>query len=584
MRNNTMNIEDIRSQVQQLIQQNANIEVTTNTKHKISGIYMIYIDNFSSETIVPIYIGRSVDVQKRYKEHLEEVLALNRLSSEEYHKYFFSKSYSFYEGKFKSSKIFKYMIEQKCTMKDFRMVVLEEVEKDSLVEKEQEHFRKLQPSFFGFNQLDSFLKLLDIHVSKTEMTTPNIKEFLRILLEDVRTISINYSYGYTRFNFEHSFPKDFFQTLKERDLISDETFFDYEEVRCELEKLEKQFNIDFERNEVKKELEVMDDKIRKLEKLKIRTFEAGEEAKTALRNQITEKFKGLDMYKNKIPINNFVDSILSDEPQRYRSRFLKFLTAYDCDLDFYELYEVEINRLKRAVVVRDKTKDLHDKSYILRSQKAKKNLHTRYRLIYPTHPFAPFSLGDTFKSLPIHISDEYELSNTCHINIYISNNGNSRGEVRKAAHIIKIDYCYIDTIGNRTEKSYYIDNETTRNCQSGLAYYEQDFYDSFAFKKVPFKLTSLIDGEIDNSFISIKAEIKHGINDYTLEDKSLVQLAVVLDEIQEAINEETRFNVYASESQNTLKLCVPYKLASRNIFVERLLAKKLLKIKKKKIL
>lgn len=579
---NTINIEDVKLQFHHLIQKNSAKEVTTETKYKISGIYMIYINNFSSDTIIPMYIGRSEDIQKRYKQHFEEILALNRLSSEEYHKYFFSKAYSFYEGKFKSPKIFKYMMEQNCTLKDFRMVVLEEVEKESLIEKEQEYFQRLLPSFFGFNQFNSFLKQVNLRVTKSEMGPTETRDFLSILSQDVRCISPYYEYGYTRFNFEHAFPKGFFLSLKDRDLIIDETNSVFQEIECELEKLERLYNIDYERNELRKELDVMDNKIKKLEELKISTFEDGKEAITALRNEITEKFKELGIYKNKIPINNFVNSILSDEPQEYKTRFLKFLTIYDCDMDFYELYEDKINHITVVAAALNKTKELHDESFMFQRQKTKQNLHKRYRLIYPGHPFTPYSLGDISKNLTIETNDEYELSNTCHINIYISNNGNSGVEVRKASHIIKIDYCYIDITGNRTDKSYYIDNETTRNCQSGLRYFEKDFYDNFVFKKVPFKLISLIDGEIDNSFISINAEIKHGMNDYTLKDKSLVQLTAVLDEIQQTIDEETRFNLYVSESQNCLKRCVPFKISSRNIFVERLLAKKLPKMKKKK--
>ena len=99
---NMKTFNDHKLQVQQFINMNLEKEVTTDTKYKVSGIYMIYINNFSSESVVPIYIGRAEDIQGRYKQHFEEILALNRLSSEEYKSYFFSKSSSFYEGKFKS--------------------------------------------------------------------------------------------------------------------------------------------------------------------------------------------------------------------------------------------------------------------------------------------------------------------------------------------------------------------------------------------------------------------------------------------------------------------------------------------------
>ena len=55
-------------------------EVLPTTKIKKSGIYMIYIDCFEDEKIIPIYIGKSTDIQKRYKSHYQEILALNRLS------------------------------------------------------------------------------------------------------------------------------------------------------------------------------------------------------------------------------------------------------------------------------------------------------------------------------------------------------------------------------------------------------------------------------------------------------------------------------------------------------------------------
>lgn len=583
MEYNKKAFDDIKYQVQQFIHMNLFNEVTADTKYKTPGIYMIYIDNFSSEKVIPIYIGRANDIQTRYKQHFEEIIALNRLSSEEYKEYFFSKSYSFYEGKFKSSKIFKYMIENKCTLKDFRMVILEFVEKELLIEKEQEYFQKFLPSFFGFNQLSSFLKYFESRVSKTEMNNIETKEFLHLLLEDVRGISTYYEYGFTQFNFKHSLPKGYYLSLKNRYSVVDENISVYQEIGAELTKLEQLHGLDSKRNELKEELERMGEKINSLEEKKETIFNEGKEAVIALRNGLTEKFKEMDMYVNKIPINNFVNSILSDEPQKYKKWFLKFLEGYQCDFDFYQLYEEEIIYIKKLGRDLNETADLQEESRNLRDSKAKENIHKRYQLIFPNTPFEAFSLGDISKNLSIVINDGYELANTCHLNFYISNNGNSRSEVRKTPYIIRIDYCYIDYKGERLDKSYYIDNETTRNAQSGIAYYEKDYYDTWAIKKVPFKLISLIGNEIDNSFISVLAEFKHGINDYTLKNQPLVELSVVLDEIQQMTDEETRFNLQVSESHNVSKMCLLPPRFSSNPFVERLLAKKLLKIKKKKI-
>ncbi|MGP1906806.1 hypothetical protein ACTSEZ_01455 [Metabacillus sp. JX24] len=66
---NNLKIDNIIYQVKRLILDNLYREVTLSTKHNISGIYMIYIDNFTSEKIVPIYVGQAKDIQRRYKQH-----------------------------------------------------------------------------------------------------------------------------------------------------------------------------------------------------------------------------------------------------------------------------------------------------------------------------------------------------------------------------------------------------------------------------------------------------------------------------------------------------------------------------------
>ncbi|MCM3584252.1 hypothetical protein M3182_00670 [Mesobacillus maritimus] len=115
-------ISDIKNMVNRLIEEHSDREITSSTSYNTAGIYMIYIDHFTSDKIVPIYIGQSKDVQKRYKSHLSEILSLNRLSHQEYENYFFHKSKSFYDGRFKTCKIFKYMLEKNCTPRDFRMI------------------------------------------------------------------------------------------------------------------------------------------------------------------------------------------------------------------------------------------------------------------------------------------------------------------------------------------------------------------------------------------------------------------------------------------------------------------------------
>lgn len=107
---------------------------------------MIYIDNFSDEKIIPFYIGQTINLQRRYKEHLSEIMALNRLDYDYYNTLLFNK---FYDGSLKMCKMFKYMVDHVCSLKDFHMIILENVnEMNKLEQKEQKYFKVYHPAFW----------------------------------------------------------------------------------------------------------------------------------------------------------------------------------------------------------------------------------------------------------------------------------------------------------------------------------------------------------------------------------------------------------------------------------------------------
>lgn len=569
-------INEIKQKVKKLIQDNLHREVSPETKHKVSGIYMIYIDHFTSNNIVPIYIGQSKDIQSRYKKHFTEILALNRLSYDEYRKYFFSKNKSFYDGKFKACKIFKYMLENECTLKDFRMIILEEVEEEYLDEKEQEYFQRLLPSFFGFNQFNSFLSQLNFRFSNTEKGNSEIKGFLLTLQEDIKGIHFYYQYGFTRFNFEHAFPKDISYLLKEIGQQDSDILLKFNEVKISLYELCKRYITDFD------EWKRLIEQINKLhEEYKIARDDY-RQALDLLKSGISEKFEELKIYNEK-EIGNFINSLVYKNNHEYKKLFNKYLKSKRCKLNFYKIFDEQIKGLNKKLeeenakyIPYSETLDL----YVIRENEIRPK---RYELIFPSCQFDSYSLRDRTNNLTIKVDEDYDLLNTLHIQIYISNNGVSRNiEYDKEPYIIRFDYCYIDNEGNKTENQLYIDNEATRNCQSGIEYFEKDFYDRWVIRKERFKISSIINYEIDHSFISILAEYKHGINDYTIKDKKLIKLSIVLDEIKKLIDVDTRYNIKVSESANCLRKCMFNERLQKNEFVEILLSKKLPKIKRRK--
>ncbi|WP_018782178.1 hypothetical protein [Bacillus sp. 95MFCvi2.1] len=578
MDKNMKKIDNIKFQVKQLIQDNLYREVTSETKHNISGIYMIYIDNFTSEKIVPIYIGKAVNIQTRHKQHFEEIISLNRLSYDEYYKYFFSKSQSFYDGNFKACKIFKYMIENNCSLRDFRMTILEEVDEEYLEEKEQEYFRQLLPSFFGFNQINSrteYPKLRPLSSSKTD-------QYLTLLQEDIDCISSYYEYGFTKFNLEYAFDRGYSFLLRDNEQLNNEILEKYEEVTSNVDKLLKRYNLDAEENEIQR----LNEQKRKAWEEYLRVRDECDESVDKLENEIIEKFKELNIYSNKIPVTNFIRSIFfreESEKPKYRKNFYKYLDSQKCGFDFYEFFDKQIHEVNDTFKERENKSKLHDEACELSTQKKNRNTNERYKMIFPSIRFTSFPLRDRCDPNTIGIKVEDAVLNTCHFKIYISNNARTRNfEIRKDPDIIRFDYCFIDNEGNRTEKKYYIDNETTRNCQAGIEYFEKDFYDMWSINKKGFKISSMINNEVDNSFISVLTEYKHGINDYTIKDKKLIKLSSVLDEVQQLIDEETQFNIDTFKLDSCLRLCMINEGLQNNEFVEKMITKKLPKIKKRK--
>ena len=69
---------EIRSKVIRIIEQNKTNEVTSNSNLIEAGIYMLYVDSFDDDTIIPFYIGQTNNFQKRHKEHFSEIMALLR--------------------------------------------------------------------------------------------------------------------------------------------------------------------------------------------------------------------------------------------------------------------------------------------------------------------------------------------------------------------------------------------------------------------------------------------------------------------------------------------------------------------------
>ena len=178
-------------------------EVSSLTKIQKSGIYMVYIDNFEDEKIIPIYIGKTTDIQRRYKQHYCELLSLNRLSFEEYKRYNDS---GIYDGSFKSCKIYKYMIDHNCDLSQYHFIVLEECSEKDLDSAEQYYIKKFKSEYFGFNQLN-LKTMFPTHIHYNSSNDLNLyRTYVEAFKVNCNEIIKYINFGYTRFNYEYAFP------------------------------------------------------------------------------------------------------------------------------------------------------------------------------------------------------------------------------------------------------------------------------------------------------------------------------------------------------------------------------------------
>ena len=208
--------EQIRNKVKNLINNRDVEEINNKTDNKNMGIYMIYIDNFNDDRIIPIYIGqtggKNRNFQNRYKEHLQEIMALNRLEYNYYKQLLFD---SFYEGHYKACKIFQYMVDHNCTLKDFHMIALEVIDANSenmqeiLDREEQKYFSEYLPAFFGFNQINTVVESnKEFFADIKELKGFTISDkLIKYELEDTENLIKYFGYGYTKFNYYHCYPK-----------------------------------------------------------------------------------------------------------------------------------------------------------------------------------------------------------------------------------------------------------------------------------------------------------------------------------------------------------------------------------------
>lgn len=508
----------------------SNEEILPTSKIKKSGIYMIYINCFDDERIIPIYIGQAVDIQNRYKSHYQEILSLNRLSYETYKQY---TEYGLYEGKFKSCKIFKYMIEHNCSLHDYHMIPIEYCDENELDEKEQFYINKFKSEYFGFNQLNCTSSYQEYNHNQNKKEV--VLRYLTAVKNNALLLKEYWGYGFTIFNYEYAFYKNLLSPtkIKEAQLILNDvntailelSKFTNSKYTAKSRKLAQEEKIVYDQlNSYDSLLEPIDAKIKKQKRL------------------IRSKFKDVLNYNpTTIEFKNFIEGMYDDEKRRLfnsamkkrNQRFLAYVRLKD------ELTILESLNEERKNIAEEVSKKKSEKSDILNQlYYERKALKTELRMEYllPCVEFQPFALKDCKR---IDTAEENSVL------FVASNNGRSY-----FPEIVAV-YSNIEGIS----KCHFIHNQTTTqtvNYAEHCTYYSSYSFRREVYKMIPINSSENNEIQICNNCISVLSEYKTGINDYSLAEAELNDINTVIKGLLPSLKANSKIKFNCTESKNIL--------------------------------
>ena len=195
----TIDFRILKQEVVKLIS-NAELTIKAKDSSRESGIYLLYVDNFQDDKIIPFYIGKTNNFQRRFCNHLKDVKDLIDNGYADYCDKIFWNAVShrrYYEGKYRPCKILKYIVDHDCTVDDIKMVVLEKCIEEKLDEREQYFLSEYLPAFFGFNQIAT--------ITERSSNRDNPEKMRKIIKDDYQNFLKYMEYGYSTFNYLHAF-------------------------------------------------------------------------------------------------------------------------------------------------------------------------------------------------------------------------------------------------------------------------------------------------------------------------------------------------------------------------------------------
>lgn len=547
--------DEIKELVKYTIKQNE-IFVNITTNWAVPGIYMIYLESDNNDKLLPIYIGQSKNIQDRFQKHLESLLGLNRIHPDIYKELFFGNSSSYYEGAFKNCKMHKYMVEKGATLEAFRMIILDICDPSELSEKESYYIDKFYAPYFGFNQLNSLTYLYNSGM-RFDCQEFQVEKFMDLLEREMEMLPQILGYGFTHFNLNHAFPsrlsESYGQVLREPSRLLDlnsrlkvfgQTYKDIWK-NHKYSELTKEHDV---YNQILEDLKVQMDPIQQLITNEIELYSIK---------------KGLTVQPYELK-QNFFDLIKHTKMSTFSVLLQKkWSKQFQIKLEQFRLLQEKYDYFKEKE--RQKTLELA----LISSEYKREGYHE----IVPNLEYPPFALQDRVKVVDAYKDVEVK-ENYLYLDMVFSSTGR-RFEREQVPYLISVGMKCFDDQLKETEYRWYVKNECTEYTKQGLIYIEEDYIKPYAVSKScfhPYAYTK--ENKPYLSSISVRTELKTGINDYTIRQNEIIPLEEILEKIESYISEETTVIVLTSEGPQTYERALQYETVNDNELFQLLSGKK----------
>ncbi len=189
---------DFKKLKSKILELTGNEQVTKSSHPKTGGIYMMYIDHFDDDFIIPFYVGKTNSFSRRLSQHISGIKKLIGLPKRKYNSLVEEGEF---DGQYLYCKMYAYLDSHNCTIKDVKMVILEEEPNEKKRSfREDDFIQSLSAPFFGFNQYLFFTHFGEYQSLDPIEDEAQLKSLLDILKKEIPLMAYYYHYGYNAIN------------------------------------------------------------------------------------------------------------------------------------------------------------------------------------------------------------------------------------------------------------------------------------------------------------------------------------------------------------------------------------------------